>query len=255
MVEKLDYEPSSDEFFRRFLRPNKAVLLRGLATEWPLFRELKNNVETTAEDSVSCGFDRFLDLFGDCKPKDARVDDDNYGEEPRCVNNEGVSGKEEETIRELLSKPRSYLRDWHFQLECYDNPLSTYKLPPFLGGNPCFDWLQRAENSENSVKEVGDYRFLYAGREGSSTQLHVDVLGSYSWSANMSGKKLWALTPSNPTYEQYQSADACCDGWKGLFQGKKVKLQGKTDHINMAKKVLFPDLSIVSARMKKLKKK
>ena len=40
-----------------------------------------------------------------------------------------------------------------------------------------------------------DYRFLYLGPQGTKTGLHSDVLRSFSWSANVAGRKRWRLLP------------------------------------------------------------
>lgn len=40
-----------------------------------------------------------------------------------------------------------------------------------------------------------DFRFTYAGPVGTFTPLHHDVYGSYSWSANVVGRKRWWLVP------------------------------------------------------------
>lgn len=40
-----------------------------------------------------------------------------------------------------------------------------------------------------------DYRFTYVGPRGTFTPLHRDVYGSYSWSANVVGRKCWWLIP------------------------------------------------------------
>lgn len=42
-------------------------------------------------------------------------------------------------------------------------------------------------------RRADDYRFLYLGPAGSCTPMHHDVLCSYSWSANLAGRKRWAL--------------------------------------------------------------
>lgn len=38
-----------------------------------------------------------------------------------------------------------------------------------------------------------DYRFTYVGPAGTFTPFHRDVFGSYSWSANVLGRKRWWL--------------------------------------------------------------
>jgi len=41
----------------------------------------------------------------------------------------------------------------------------------------------------------GDFRFCYLGPAGTFTPLHRDVYASYSWSANVVGRKLWWFFP------------------------------------------------------------
>jgi hypothetical protein len=43
-----------------------------------------------------------------------------------------------------------------------------------------------------------DFRFTYLGPRGTFTPLHRDVYASYSWSANIVGRKLWWLFPPDP---------------------------------------------------------
>ena len=43
--------------------------------------------------------------------------------------------------------------------------------------------------------QVNDYRFVFIGPKGSWTPFHSDVFGSYSWSANIVGKKKWVFFP------------------------------------------------------------
>lgn len=97
-----------------------------------------------------------------------------------------------------------YLKDWHF-LQEMPGLEQIYSLPPFLED----DWLNAyclrkdertfdggSESSDLDFAHFGgrqsDYRFVYAGTSGNSwTPLHHDVFGSYSWSYNVSGRKLW----------------------------------------------------------------
>jgi hypothetical protein len=50
--------------------------------------------------------------------------------------------------------------------------------------------------SARAAVQVSDYRFLYLGPAGSWTPLHHDVLCSYSWSANVCGRKRCAAAAS-----------------------------------------------------------
>eukprot|EP00879_Flechtneria_rotunda_P022953 GHRR01024262.1.p1 GENE.GHRR01024262.1~~GHRR01024262.1.p1 ORF type:complete len:272 (+),score=112.44 GHRR01024262.1:1844-2659(+) len=55
-----------------------------------------------------------------------------------------------------------------------------------------------SSNSSNVM--TSDYRFVYLGPAGSWTPLHSDVLRSYSWSANVVGRKRWWLLPPEHTH-------------------------------------------------------
>uniref|UniRef100_A0A0G4GRK1 JmjC domain-containing protein n=1 Tax=Chromera velia CCMP2878 TaxID=1169474 RepID=A0A0G4GRK1_9ALVE len=92
-----------------------------------------------------------------------------------------------------------YLKDWHFVKNCgiderrlegarfdggdkksfLDCP---YEVPEAFRD----DWFNR-----QSLREGDDYRFVYMGPQGSVTPIHIDVLGSFSWSANLCGQKRW----------------------------------------------------------------
>ncbi|KAJ6876391.1 hypothetical protein NC652_035688 [Populus alba x Populus x berolinensis] len=78
----------------------------------------------------------------------------------------------------------------------------AYRTPLFF----CDDWLNlyldhyRMHNDSDTCQEndgisCSDYRFVYMGAKGSWTPLHADVFRSYSWSANVCGKKKWLFLP------------------------------------------------------------
>ncbi|KAF2979601.1 hypothetical protein EK904_003878 [Melospiza melodia maxima] len=54
------------------------------------------------------------------------------------------------------------------------------------------DWL----NEYWDAVAVDDFRFVYMGPKGSWTPFHADVFRSYSWSANVCGRKKWLLYPA-----------------------------------------------------------
>ena len=56
------------------------------------------------------------------------------------------------------------------------------------------DWLN--EHWLQDINETDDYRFVYIGPKGSWTPFHADVYGSFSWSANVIGRKRWILLPA-----------------------------------------------------------
>ena len=82
-----------------------------------------------------------------------------------------------------------YLKDWHFYQEtahCY----SAYSTPPYF----CSDWLNEWWGTRDDIDEArNDYRFVYIGPGGSWTPFHSDVFGSFSWSANIVGRKRWIM--------------------------------------------------------------
>lgn len=80
-----------------------------------------------------------------------------------------------------------YLKDWHFVRDFPD--YEAYTTPSFFAS----DWLNEFWTQRTDVND--DYRFVYMGPKGSWTPLHADVYGSYSWSANVCGRKLWYLLP------------------------------------------------------------
>ena len=96
-----------------------------------------------------------------------------------------------------------YLKDWHFHRLVRDH-YTAYSTPPFFSSDWLNEWWEggkgmggdsRLENveedSDRRRDEGNDYRFLYIGPKGSWTPLHCDVFGSYSWSANIVGRKRW----------------------------------------------------------------
>uniref|UniRef100_A0A8C5NQ55 Jumonji domain-containing protein 4 n=1 Tax=Junco hyemalis TaxID=40217 RepID=A0A8C5NQ55_JUNHY len=54
------------------------------------------------------------------------------------------------------------------------------------------DWL----NEYWDAAAGDDFRFVYMGPKGSWTPFHADVFRSYSWSANVCGRKRWLLYPA-----------------------------------------------------------
>ncbi|WOK92577.1 jmjC domain-containing protein 4 isoform X1 [Canna indica] len=93
-----------------------------------------------------------------------------------------------------------YLKDWHFVKEFPD--YVAYKTPPFFAD----DWLNLYLDNhlmhrdtdiycDKNESNCADYRFVYMGPKGTWTPLHADVFRSYSWSANVCGRKLWLFLP------------------------------------------------------------
>lgn len=123
--------------------------------------------------------------FSDQKREDMRVDD---------------------AITRMLNGEQLYIKDWHLALRTQSD---FYNTPPIFFD----DWM----NDYYIGNTDDDFRFVYAGSASTFTGLHRDVCGfkivlifdksdnitdrSYSWSANIIGRKRWVLFP--PHTERY----------------------------------------------------
>ena len=115
--------------------------------------------------------------------------------------------------------PTLYLKDWHL-------PLLLSSSPPFYTPPPHFiDWLNPLPpTSPSSPIPVppcstppDDYRFVYASPLGCYTGVHCDVLRSFSWSANVVGRKLWLMLEPGVRGEEEWPTDLMAeDGWGGM---------------------------------------
>ncbi|TIB36020.1 hypothetical protein E3P86_02584 [Wallemia ichthyophaga] len=96
--------------------------------------------------------------------------------------------REEMTVGNAITRmkqgERLYIKDWHLGLRSGD---SFYSTPSYLRD----DWM----NDYYLAHTNDDFRFVYAGSASTFTGLHRDVYRSYSWSANIIGRKLWRLFP------------------------------------------------------------
>ena len=74
---------------------------------------------------------------------------------------------------------------------------AAYTPPDFL----CSDWLNEFWDSCDDDAFEDDYKFVYMGPRNSWTPFHADVIHSFSWSANICGKKKWIIyPPGTPRY-------------------------------------------------------
>jgi hypothetical protein len=125
-----------------------------------------------------------------------------------------------------------YLKDWHWVAAAAPPRSSEGPTPldlnPPAGRVPCYsppalfqyDFLNAYSDYMASIGGVAiaetqpsslpfapplhfgsgdDYRFLYIGEAGSWTPFHKDVFGSYSWSYNVGGEKLWFFAALDST--------------------------------------------------------
>ena len=105
------------------------------------------------------------------------------------------------------SPPLRYMKDWHLVRDFPD--YQGYEIPKPYVTDWLNDWwtdpLGRALWAEEQQREHSnnDYRFCYMGCKGTWTGLHHDVMCSFSWSANVIGRKLWRLFPPTETHKLY----------------------------------------------------
>ncbi|WWC71238.1 uncharacterized protein I206_105191 [Kwoniella pini CBS 10737] len=96
-----------------------------------------------------------------------------------------------------------YVKDWHLMAEIEKEGRGVkevYQVSECLRDdwlNPPYTPDSRIITSETEVNSAStsDFRFTYLGPPLTYTPLHRDVYGSYSWSANIVGRKIWWLFP------------------------------------------------------------
>ena len=78
-----------------------------------------------------------------------------------------------------------YLKDWNF-VKDHESDVQLYTRPPYFAE----DWL-----NDHEAEQSSDHRFVYLGPADTFTPLHKDVLNSFSWSVNITGRKRWWMLP------------------------------------------------------------
>ncbi|XP_057952213.1 arginine-specific demethylase JMJ20 [Malania oleifera] len=205
-VEKVNgKELTYAQFVERYIKKNQPVVLTGLMDDWrastdwvspdgqPNLRFFSTHFGKSLVQVADCGARELTDQ----KRAEMSVSDfiDHWLED--SAKEHGNAASCESNGKSLL-----YLKDWHFVKE-YPKYLA-YTTPLFF----CDDWLNLYLDNhrmhkdpdtyqENNEISCSDYRFVYMGAKGTWTPLHADVFRSYSWSANVCGKKQWHfLSPS-----------------------------------------------------------
>ncbi|PIA61786.1 hypothetical protein AQUCO_00200050v1 [Aquilegia coerulea] len=198
-------ELSYKDFVDNYLVKNQPVVLTGLMDDW---RACKDWVFQDGKPNLPF----FSTHFGNSKVQVAECGKREFTDQKRVemsvsnfVNHWlAMSTKDSTDISICQENDESllYLKDWHFVKEYPE--YVAYTTPLFFRD----DWLNLYLNSYNMHTDPGtyqetneiscsDYRFVYMGAKGTWTPLHADVFRSYSWSANVCGKKQWHfLSPS-----------------------------------------------------------
>lgn len=187
-VYKVDYighDVSYDEFFVQYALANKPCVLSPHHTsEWKCRHEWVDSTGRPKLELLKSLFGSSTVPVSDCSVR--RYDS------PVCcdmVFSEYANywQKLVESGHDYTTKPCLYLKDWHFTR---DFPTyGAYTTPKYFTS----DWLNEFWDTRTDITD--DFRFVYMGPKGSWTPLHTDVFKSFSWSANICGKKLWYLFP------------------------------------------------------------
>ncbi|XP_048238027.1 2-oxoglutarate and iron-dependent oxygenase JMJD4-like isoform X2 [Haliotis rufescens] len=179
-IDHLDEMPSYEEFFLKYLLPNRPCVLSARSTEgW------RSRREWVLQGAPHLDF--LISHFGSVTVPVADCSQEKFSSHP----------KEEMSLKDyfIYWKERTvtpeekcfYLKDWHFNREFPE--YKAYTTPVYFRS----DWLN--EFWDTRTDEGDDYQFVYIGPKGSWTPLHADVFRSYSWSANICGRKKWIFFP------------------------------------------------------------
>ena len=96
------------------------------------------------------------------------------------VNSDGLT--EETTLTDWYNNKRGrYLKDWHINRNG-----RCFRTPAFFS-----DWLNDYHIFSKGTIPNLDFQFLYWGDAGTVTGYHEDVIGTFSWSFNLNGRKRW----------------------------------------------------------------
>ncbi|TIC42994.1 Clavaminate synthase-like protein, partial [Wallemia mellicola] len=160
---------------RNLVANKPCLIISELVKQWPAYtnwRSLDSLKAIYGDQIVSVALCDVRD-FSDQKREDMRVDD---------------------AITRMLDGERLYIKDWHLALRTQSD---FYNTPAIFFDDWMNDYYLRHTDD--------DFRFVYAGSASTFTGLHRDsdniIDRSYSWSANIVGKKRWVLFP--PHTERY----------------------------------------------------
>ena len=179
--EEREEREEEDINFNNYMLKNNLIIIRNIKTEeWPITSYFLTTTTTTIElNEVERRKYHPIPFLNHC------------GNEIISIHNKGMIEKMKinEFMNQINRGESLYAKDWHI-FQYYSNQ-RIYTIPePFID-----DWLnwywKYCKNNED------DYRFVYIGGENTKTDLHHDVLYSYSWSINLYGKKRWTIWPPN----------------------------------------------------------
>jgi ribosomal protein L16 Arg81 hydroxylase len=118
-------------------------------------------------------------------------------------------------------------QDWHIVTASKSTKYLPYKTPKYFSS----DWL-----NETCEGTADDFKFAYMGPKGSWTPFHSDVYGSYSWSANVFGRKKWRLYPPGKEMRFFQPKSGSL---QHTFENSGVENEDFVDIIQEQGEIIF----------------
>ncbi|XP_076063690.1 jumonji domain containing 4 [Oratosquilla oratoria] len=189
-VPRIDEPISYEEFFREYIEGNKPCIFnQNFTSSWKARKEW-----VTCDGSPNVDF--LEEKFGCADVPVADCDQKHYDSQQKQTLK--LSDYLKYWRGDFSSLPHLkdkclYLKDWHFVRAFPD--YDAYRTPEYFAS----DWLNEFWEHRKDVQD--DYRFVYIGPKGSWTPFHADVFRSFSWSANICGRKRWVFYP--PGQDQY----------------------------------------------------
>ncbi|XP_074662894.1 2-oxoglutarate and iron-dependent oxygenase JMJD4-like [Tubulanus polymorphus] len=222
VIDRINEEITYEEFFVKYLLANKpCVFAAHITKDWGC---RKNWVSADDDDKPYWSF--LKTTFGDAVVPIAHCDKEEFNSHP----------KSDKSMKDYLDYwmkyvesdysnqlPCDYLKDWHCMRSFPD--CDIYTTPIYFTS----DWLNEYCNHLN----IDDYRFVYMGPKGSWTPFHADVMRSYSWSANICGRKRWILY---------------APGQEDLLKNKLGQLPFDVTSDDLKDKSIYPNVDKVTSR-------
>ena len=180
---RYDEPPTYETFIRDCFLPNRPALFTAkcdLMNQWSCLTDWLN------EDRSEPNFDRLSELYGSMTVPVTKSSSETteYGSDENKL-----TMSFDEFIQFWRNKETTgeyYCKDWHLQKMSDQSNSLFYSVPIYFQS----DWL----NEKCLAQNEDDFRFVYMGGDGTTTPSHMDVLGTYSWSANICGRKRWRFT-------------------------------------------------------------
>ncbi|KZT25780.1 Clavaminate synthase-like protein [Neolentinus lepideus HHB14362 ss-1] len=216
-IDHLAATPSYKDFLNCYLLPLKPCLISmPEALLWSASqRWLKQTDKGPAPD---------IDSLEQAFPDSTQVEVAFCEETDECggQRRERMSFSEFAALWRESSRAKLYLKDFHFCIA--GQSAAAYRTPEIFWD----DWLN--SHSISTSGGADDFRFVYLGQDGSSTNFHRDVYGSHSWSCSLAGIKRWRFLA--PEYTHLVRDETTGDMPAGIFS---PEMESRYPHIAEAR--------------------